>query len=101
LRNEDFVKVYYDQVVEVGAENVVHGTLKGRRCVGEAKGHDFELVVAVACAKCCFGNIIMGDADLPVAGFEVNLGQHRGALKSVEMFFSPWYGGFKSGWHRH
>ena len=86
--DENIVEEDDDKVVEVGAEDVIHGALKGSRGVGEAKGHDFELVVAVTSPKCCFGDIILSHADLPVARFEIDFGEDRGALEAVEEFLS-------------
>jgi hypothetical protein len=40
--DEDVVKEDHNEFVEVRAKGVVHGTLKGCRCVGETKGHDFD-----------------------------------------------------------
>jgi hypothetical protein len=34
----------------------------------------------------------VGDTDLPVAGFEVNLGEHGCALESVKKSFNTWDG---------
>jgi hypothetical protein len=73
--DEDVVEEDYYKVVEVWAEDVVHGTLEGCRCVGESEGHDLELVVAISCHECCFGLIILGDSDLPVTGFKVDFGE--------------------------
>ena len=65
--NEDVVEEDDDEVVQVRPEDVIHSTLERSWSVGETKGHDFELVVAVASPKCCFGNIIFSNADLPVS----------------------------------
>jgi hypothetical protein len=65
--DEDVVEEYHDEVIEVWPEHVLHGTLKGGRCVGEAERHDFELVVSVACPESCLGYVRFRHSDLLVA----------------------------------
>ncbi len=83
-KNENIIEEDHDEVVKVGAKDVVHGTLERSGCIGETKGHDFELVVAVTSTECCLGNIILSNAYLPVSRLEVNLGEDRGSLETVE-----------------
>ena len=42
--------------------------------------------MAVTSPKCCFWDIILSHADLPVARFEIDFGEDRGALEAVEEF---------------
>jgi hypothetical protein len=86
-KNENIIEEDHDEVVKVGAKDVVHGTLERSGCIGETKGHDFELVVAVTSTECCLGNIILSNAYLPVARLEINFGEDRGSLETVEEFF--------------
>ena len=90
--DEDIVEEDNNEVIEVGTEDVIHGALKRSWCVGETEGHDFELVVTVASTKSCFGNVVFSHTDLPVARFEVNFGEDRGTLKTIEEFLCAWNG---------
>jgi hypothetical protein len=60
---------------QVGAEDIVHQSLKGRRGVGEAKRHHQELEVAMMSLKCCLGDIIRMHPHLVVARPMVELGE--------------------------
>ena len=65
--NEDVIEEDNNKIIQVRTEDVVHCTLEGGRCVGESEWHDFELVVAISGSECCFWDVLLGNADLPVS----------------------------------
>ncbi len=73
--DEDVVEVDDDEGVEEGPEDVVHETLEGGRCIGEAKGKHRKFEVAVARPEGGLGDVRLVDAYLMVAGTEVDLGE--------------------------
>ena len=87
--DQDVVQVDEDEGVEVGAEDVMHEALEGGGGVGEAKGHDGELKVAIAGAEGGLGDVFRGDPNLVVAVAEVNLGEDGGAMEAVKELVNP------------
>ena len=84
--DEDVVEEHEDELVEEGAEGLVHEVHEGGGSVGQAEGEHEEFEVTVAGAEGGLGNVVGVDADLVVAGAEVNLGEVLGTLKAVEEF---------------
>ena len=64
----------------------MHEALEGGGGVGEAKGHDSVLKVAITGAKRSFWYVVGVDADLVVAVAQVNLGKNGGPMETVEEF---------------
>ena len=52
--DEDVINIDNDEFVQIWSEDVLNQSLKGGRSIGEAKGHDFELVMSIVCSESCF-----------------------------------------------
>jgi hypothetical protein len=78
--DKDVVEVDDDEVVKVGAEDIVHEALEGGGGVGEAEGHDRVFEVAVAGAEGGLVDVLFGDPDLVIAVPEVDFGEDGGAV---------------------
>jgi hypothetical protein len=78
--DEDVIKEHKHRLAQIGAEDVVHEGLKGRRSVGEAKQHDQELIVSLVCPERRLLNISGVHAHLVVARAQVELGEEVGAM---------------------
>ena len=63
-------------LVQEGSEDIIHG----RWSIGQAKGHDCELIVAIAGPEGCLGNVLLLDADLMIA-------ERRSILENTAL---PW-----------
>jgi hypothetical protein len=58
--------------------------------IAETEGHDEELVVAISCPKRRFWDVFVLDANLPVAGTQVEFGEVFAPSKSVKEVFDAW-----------
>lgn len=63
---------------------MIHKGLECRGCIGEAKRHDNELVVAIMGAECGFWNILFIHTNLMITGAEIQLGEESGSMKLVK-----------------
>src|SRR3954467_5881394 len=86
--DQDVIDVYNDAFVQEWTEHIVDQSLECRGGVGEAEGHYREFVMAISRAEGCLRDILVLDADLVIAGAEVDLGEHLGTLYSVEYFIN-------------
>jgi hypothetical protein len=82
--DEDVIKEHKHRLAQLGAEDVVHEGLKGRRSVGEAKRHDQELIVSLVCPERRLLDINGVHAHLVVARAQVELGEKVGAMQLIE-----------------
>jgi len=73
--DKNIIKEIEHKPVQVGAEDVVHQSLKSCWCIGETKRHDQELKVAVMSPKRCLGDIIRVHAHLVVTQPEIEIGE--------------------------
>jgi hypothetical protein len=64
---QDVVNVHDDAFVEEGVQNILDESLEGGRGIGETKGHDSILEVAIPGAESCLLDIIFMDSDLVIA----------------------------------
>src|SRR5712672_2943222 len=85
--DEDVVQVNDDEAVEDGLEDRVHEVLERGWSVAETEGHDEELVVAISRPERRFWDVFVLDANLPVAGTQVEFGEVFAPSKSVEEVF--------------
>ncbi len=88
--NENVVKVHNDALIQQWPEDVVHEAHEGGWSIREAERHHCELIVAVACPKGCFWNILLGNADLMVPAAQVNIGEDCGALRPLQKLINSW-----------
>ena len=65
--DEDVIQIDDNKAVKDGLEDRVHEVLEHGWGIAETKGHDEELVVAISRLKCRFWDVLVFDADLPVA----------------------------------
>ena len=68
----------------------MHEALEGGRGVGEAKGHDGVLKVAIPGTKGRLGYVIGVDANLVITMAKVDLGEHRGPVEAVKELINAW-----------
>src|SRR4051794_2442553 len=64
-------------------EDVLDKGLKGCRGIGQTKGHDTILEMAITSVECGFLGIIFMDVDLVIAGMKVDLREDLGAMELV------------------
>ena len=69
--NEDVINVDHHKFIEVWPKNVVHCSLKGCRCIGQAKAQGFELIMAKGRSESRFGDIFMWNSDLMIARLKI------------------------------
>jgi len=67
-------------------EDVVDKDLEGHRCVGQAKGHDQEFVLAIPSVERYFGNVFVFDTDLPITAGEIDFGEKTCVSELVDTF---------------
>ena len=65
--HQNVIQVHDDALLQKWLEHVIHQLHEGCWGVGEPEWHDRELIVAVACAKGCLGDILISYFDLMVA----------------------------------
>ncbi len=78
--NQDVIEEYNHELVQVVMEDVVSHRHKGSRGVGKAKWHNKVFKVAISCTEGGLVDVTLGNANLVVAGTEVNLGEVFGAM---------------------
>src|SRR6184192_3417320 len=81
--DQDIIDVYNHTDVQQRFQDVLDQRLKGSWRICESKGHDFVLIMAISCAKSCFLDVILVDADLIVSPTKVDLGKDLCTLESV------------------
>src|SRR6185369_11950171 len=84
--NQDVVQVNNDELVKVLMKHIIHQRHECGWCICETKTQDQKFVMAVACAKCCLGNVFVFNANLMVTGIQINLGKVLGTDKSIHEF---------------
>ena len=89
--NQDIVEEDDDKAAEVGPENEIHSSLKGRRGIAKPERHHFELKVAVMCPKSCLRNVAGMHAYLVVALQQVELGEALSTAQFIEKFVNRGY----------
>ena len=82
--DEDIIKVNEAKDIEEFTKTIVGVCLKGRRSIGEAKGHDKIFVVTVARAESGFIFITGSNAQLVICILHIQPGEIFGALESIE-----------------
>jgi hypothetical protein len=82
--NHDVVEVDQDKLVNEGAEDVVHESLKGvwSRC--QAEGHHSELIVAIAGGEGGFVDVIWCQRYLMIAREQVHRGEVLCTLELIQ-----------------
>ena len=60
--NENIVYEHHHELIQVGFKDPVHKVHEGCRGIGEAKGHDHELVVSISGTKRSLGYILILDS---------------------------------------
>jgi hypothetical protein len=78
--DEDIVEVANNKAVDEGTKDGGHETREGGGGVGEAKGHDCELVGAVSGLESSLVDVIRVDAALMVTRVEVEGGEVLGTV---------------------
>jgi hypothetical protein len=78
--DEDIIDKDYHESIEVLAEGLVHQMHEGRGRIGETKWQHEKLIMTITSAKCSLRYITRIDADLMVAGAEIDLTEILGAL---------------------
>lgn len=53
--NQNVIKENNDKVAQEGFEDIIHGCLKRRRSITQAKWHHMELILAVVSSESYFG----------------------------------------------
>src|SRR6184192_212967 len=81
--DQDIIDVYNHTNVQQRFQDVLDQRLEGSRGIRESEGHDFVLIMTVSCAKGCFLDVVLVNADLIVSPTKVNLGEDLCTLKSV------------------
>jgi hypothetical protein len=87
--DEDIVEEDQHELVEEGAEGLVHEVHEGGGGVGQTEGKYEELVVTVAGTEGSLRHVLVCDADLVVSGAKVDLAEDSGSLQAVEQFVNP------------
>jgi len=69
--DEHIIQIHQDKLANERAEDVIHESLKGGRCVAQAKREDFELVLTKLCAKSSLVLISILDLHLVITRVQV------------------------------
>ena len=87
--DEDVVEEDEHTLIEEAAECLVHQVHEGGRRVGQAEWQHQKLVVPVACAEGGLRHILRRDADLMVAGAQIDLREVARTLQPIEQLVDP------------
>jgi hypothetical protein len=82
--DEDDIKKDKDKMMQKGFKYFVHETLKGGRCIANAKGHHQELVMASMSEKNIVRNICLLHANLVIAREEIDFGEDLSTLELIQ-----------------
>lgn len=82
--NQNVVKKYQHKSANEVVQHIVHESLKGRRCIGEAERHHQEFKVLVVSAERCLLHICVLHQDLVIATTQIQLGEESGAAELIQ-----------------
>ena len=74
--NQDVINVNDYTNVEEGSEDILNESLECGWGIGESKGHDLILIMAILGMESCLLNVILVDPDLVVSLLKINLGEY-------------------------
>jgi hypothetical protein len=86
--DQDVVDVHNDTDVQEGFQDILNQGLESGWGIGESKGHDLELVMAIVGMECSLLDVILVDSNLVVSPSKVNLGEDGCSLKSVNQIIN-------------
>jgi len=82
--NQNVIDVNNHTDVEERFQDILNQGLECGRGIGESKGHDLILIVAISGTECCFLDVIFVDPNLVVSPSKINFGKHGSTLESVD-----------------
>ena len=82
--DEDIIKKYQNEFLEIGSEYFIHQGLECGRSISETKGHDQKLILAIMCAESCFRDIILMNPNLMIPRAKIQLGEKLSTMKLIK-----------------
>ena len=82
--DEDIVKKYQNEFLQIGSEDLIHQGLECGRSISETKGHDQKLIVAIMCAESYFRDIILMNPNLMIPRAKIQLGEKWSTMKLIK-----------------
>ncbi len=88
--HQNIIKVYEDPMVQQFEKHLIHNPLKCRWGTHESKGHDLELISAIATRKSSFTLILFSNRDLVISITQIQLAEDPSAVKALQQFINAW-----------
>ncbi|MFS7936274.1 hypothetical protein Hanom_Chr05g00413671 [Helianthus anomalus] len=75
--NENIVNKDDHETIQVRLTNTIHEVHEYNGCVGQAKRHNYELVVSIASTKSGFGYVLFEDSKLMITRTKIDFWRNR------------------------
>lgn len=89
--DENIILKYQYKSPEEGLKNLVHHTLKCCWCIGQAKRHDLELIMALMSFKSCLVFILWEHPHLMVTRPHVMFSEYFSSGQLIQNFLNNWH----------
>ena len=82
--DEDIIKEYKNEVLQVGKEYFIHQFLECGRIISEAYRHDENIRVATMCVEIHFRDIMLVKLNLAIPRTKIQLGEKMSIMKLIQ-----------------